>query len=302
MRADGQLLYSNHSETCLLNSFYINPDEFDHVLDIFAVTNRNITRLLNSQFRQTSADYFYFNYTRLRDSWGDLNTTLAGETLNHSSYLGGTIYARNKTGTKPVAGVPGTGQGEHHESGGKNKGLIAAYVLAGFFGAMICLTVFSVIRRAMKPQRRDHHSGEEQPTETPRRIGLTQAIVDTFPIIKFHKSQPVPTTPSITPLKTMPNEELTPMELSYSKPYADKSFSQLSQSTSMDSGRSTPAPVSDAQCPICLLEFEDGDEIRVLPCEGSHRFHKDCVDPWLLAVSTSCPLCRKGEANRGNAT
>ena len=85
------------------------------------------------------------------------------------------------------------------------------------------------------------------------------------------------------------------MELSYSKPYADKSFSQLSQSSTMDSGRSTPAPVSDAQCPICLLEFEDGDEIRVLPCEGAHRFHKDCVDPWLLAVSTSCPLCRKGE-------
>lgn len=289
------MLYSNTSETCLLNPFYVDPDEFDHVLDIFAITNRNITRLLNSQFRQTSADYFYFNYTRLRDSWGDLNATLAGESLNHSSYLGGTIYARNKTGTQPVAGFPGTSQGEHHESGGKNKGLIAAYVLAGFFGAMICITVFSVIRRSLQPQRRDHHSGEEQPVEAPRRIGLTQAIVDTFPIIKFNKSQPEPTTPSRVPLKTLPSDELTPMELSYSKPYADKSFSQISQSSTVDSGRSTPAPVSDAQCPICLLEFEDGDEIRVLPCEGAHRFHKDCVDPWLLAVSTSCPLCRKGE-------
>lgn len=165
---------------------------------------------------------------------------------------------------------------------------------------MICITVFSVVRRSLQPQRRDrnNYGGEEEAAEPPRRVGLTQAIVDTFPIIRFNKGQPEPTTPSIVPLKEMPSEELAPMELGYTKPYADKSVSQMSQSSTLDvvdSGRSTPSPVSDAQCPICLLEFEDGDEIRVLPCAVSHRFHKDCVDPWLLAVSTSCPLCRKGK-------
>ncbi|CED83911.1 Predicted E3 ubiquitin ligase [Phaffia rhodozyma] len=49
----------------------------------------------------------------------------------------------------------------------------------------------------------------------------------------------------------------------------------------------------EESCPICLLEFEDGDGIRVLPCQGSHRFHKDCIDSWLIEISAVCPLCRK---------
>ncbi|KAJ9101202.1 hypothetical protein QFC21_003421 [Naganishia friedmannii] len=46
-------------------------------------------------------------------------------------------------------------------------------------------------------------------------------------------------------------------------------------------------------CPICLLEFEQGDDVRLLPCQQAHSYHKECIDPWLLNVSSSCPLCRK---------
>lgn len=47
-------------------------------------------------------------------------------------------------------------------------------------------------------------------------------------------------------------------------------------------------------CPICMVVFENGDDLRVLPCEGRHRFHQACVDPWLLELSSSCPICRAG--------
>ncbi|XP_007199014.2 RING-H2 finger protein ATL80 [Prunus persica] len=44
------------------------------------------------------------------------------------------------------------------------------------------------------------------------------------------------------------------------------------------------------ECAICLMEFVDGDVIRVLPYCG-HGYHVSCVDRWLKCHS-SCPSCR----------
>ncbi|KAL5734735.1 hypothetical protein ACOSP7_032596 [Xanthoceras sorbifolium] len=42
-------------------------------------------------------------------------------------------------------------------------------------------------------------------------------------------------------------------------------------------------------CSMCLREFEDGEDVRVLPkCE--HQFHVRCIDWWLCSQST-CPIC-----------
>lgn len=46
-----------------------------------------------------------------------------------------------------------------------------------------------------------------------------------------------------------------------------------------------------ADCAICLAEYVDGDEIRVLPQCG-HGFHVHCIDMWLGSHS-SCPSCRQ---------
>lgn len=53
-----------------------------------------------------------------------------------------------------------------------------------------------------------------------------------------------------------------------------------------------PASIGRDTCPICIVDFEEGDDLRVLPCEGKHVFHQTCVDPWLLELSSSCPICR----------
>ena len=55
-----------------------------------------------------------------------------------------------------------------------------------------------------------------------------------------------------------------------------------------------PAAIGRETCPICIVDFEDDDDVRILPCEGKHRFHQQCVDPWLLELSSSCPICRQG--------
>ncbi|KAM7493675.1 hypothetical protein LguiB_028284 [Lonicera macranthoides] len=38
----------------------------------------------------------------------------------------------------------------------------------------------------------------------------------------------------------------------------------------------------DAQCYICLVEYEEGDSVRVLPCH--HEFHRSCIDKWLKEI------------------
>ncbi|KAL5063511.1 hypothetical protein RYX36_025248 [Vicia faba] len=44
------------------------------------------------------------------------------------------------------------------------------------------------------------------------------------------------------------------------------------------------------QCYICLVEYEDGDSVRILPCH--HEFHRTCIDKWLKEIHRVCPLCR----------
>lgn len=47
---------------------------------------------------------------------------------------------------------------------------------------------------------------------------------------------------------------------------------------------------TDETCTICLEDYEDGEELRVLPCE--HRFHAACIDPWLTTRVPVCPVCK----------
>lgn len=42
------------------------------------------------------------------------------------------------------------------------------------------------------------------------------------------------------------------------------------------------------QCRICLRGFSVGQTVRKLPCR--HKFHKDCVDSWLLHSHSTCPI------------
>ncbi|KAL4318196.1 hypothetical protein GQ457_18G003950 [Hibiscus cannabinus] len=61
------------------------------------------------------------------------------------------------------------------------------------------------------------------------------------------------------------------------------------------------AETADAieQCYICLADYDDGDKIRVLPCQ--HEFHMTCVDKWLKEIHGVCPLCR-GDVRQDEAS
>ena len=43
------------------------------------------------------------------------------------------------------------------------------------------------------------------------------------------------------------------------------------------------------RCHICLSDFEDGEDLRILGC--CHRYHLQCIDNWLKS-KTTCPVCK----------
>ncbi|XP_055337457.1 E3 ubiquitin-protein ligase RLIM-like [Paramacrobiotus metropolitanus] len=47
------------------------------------------------------------------------------------------------------------------------------------------------------------------------------------------------------------------------------------------------------ECIICFEEFELKQEVRVLSCNKTHRFHKHCIDKWLIKNKPNCPICRQ---------
>ncbi|KAJ2614124.1 hypothetical protein H4S08_001859 [Coemansia sp. RSA 1365] len=51
-----------------------------------------------------------------------------------------------------------------------------------------------------------------------------------------------------------------------------------------------PRDPEDNVCAICLCEYDDGDILRLLPC--NHHLHQGCVDEW-LHINQSCPLCKR---------
>jgi E3 ubiquitin-protein ligase BIG BROTHER-like protein len=47
---------------------------------------------------------------------------------------------------------------------------------------------------------------------------------------------------------------------------------------------------AEQQCPICRMEFEDGDALVKLPC--GHPYHRQCAQQW-LRINKICAVCNQ---------
>jgi len=67
---------------------------------------------------------------------------------------------------------------------------------------------------------------------------------------------------------------------------AQEDLNMLGQETFVEDSSEDSKDVPS--CAVCLSDFAGGDTLRSLPC--GHRFHKRCIDKWLVRNKV-CPLC-----------
>jgi len=73
----------------------------------------------------------------------------------------------------------------------------------------------------------------------------------------------------------------------FAAPRADPT--EVAMATSTVTFRGSAEGGVEEECSICREGFEDGEQLRLLPC--FHRFHVACIDRW-LAQSRTCPVCK----------
>ena len=115
-----------------------------------------------------------------------------------------------------------------------------------------------------------------------RRSGLPQATVDSFPVKTYNRNNN----------SSEEGVEGDPDESNFVIDSEDDDAGGPNDASRHNLGDSTGVHGLEEEetCPICLVEYEHGDEIRTLSC--GHDFHRDCVDEW-LGGHTSCPGCRQ---------
>ncbi|KAA8894319.1 hypothetical protein FN846DRAFT_900949 [Sphaerosporella brunnea] len=198
--------------------------------------------------------------------------------------------------------------------------LIILYSITGIITALFLLIIVTgAIRAHRHPERYGPRATARfgRPRQS-RAKGLARAVLDTIPIVRFGgpSSEP-PEVPKPTedlemqdgnamPEPAPDAEAATTGEASVVGPAEREggeggAGSNESENAETDSIAAGTVPLtttktteealsSQKRCPVCMEDFTQGEELRMLPCH--HHFHPDCIDPWLLNVSGSCPLCR----------
>lgn len=240
--------------------------------------------------------------------------------------------AAPNNGSSNMNGTASTTSDSGSDSQKTGLAMIILYAITGCVSALFCLVIISGAIRAIRHPdrygpRMPEHGGAGDPGQS-RARGLGRAILDTFPVVKFGTtSEPVTRTKDVEepPHVEMAETPVSPHSDSVELGEVAGDPGNLSESRNVGSGgipdqagseedvlptsprwsttktaqqsSSTsgvmPETIGRETCPICIVGFEEGDDLRVLPCEGKHRFHQACVDPWLLELSGSCPLCRQ---------
>ncbi|OQE42326.1 hypothetical protein PENCOP_c004G02631 [Penicillium coprophilum] len=195
-------------------------------------------------------------------------------------------------------GVP-TDEDAATTSDSPNTAMIILYSITGIITALFLgIIITGAVRAHRHPERYGPRRIAGRVRQS-RARGIARAMLDTIPVVKFDDKND-----DVEAAKRDVEMSISADDAREHSPQADVittvvSTPRESEMPTPDHERPTPtAPEAKTEmpdggnfsCPICTDDFIKGQDLRVLPC--NHQFHMECIDPWLMNVSGTCPLCR----------
>ncbi|RDL38496.1 uncharacterized protein BP5553_02836 [Venustampulla echinocandica] len=235
-----------------------------------------------------------------------------------------------KVGTNATLSGSTSSSSSSSDGGAAPTTAVAMSILYSITGIITLLFLVIIATGAVRahrhPERYGPRNGYSGRPRQSRAKGLARAMLETLPIVKF--GDPAPAKPGSRDVELEegassvhhPPAETGPQQAEISTEQRPKSpvVAKLASATSDEGKAKDDAAKSSAVeeaavpkegelgCSICTEDFTTGEDVRVLPCQ--HKYHPACIDPWLLNVSGTCPLCRHdlrpdaAEGSNGAAT
>lgn len=187
---------------------------------------------------------------------------------------------------------------------------VAMIILYSITGVITALFLLIIVVGAIRAHRHPERYGPRNVSGRPRQSrakGIARAVLETLPIVKFgDKDDDKPaqsrdvelesarqTGHSSSPSPHGPSESMEDRRVSSDA--VDQEPELVKTETAGDHFKPRVEEVGDGKngenglaCSVCTDDFVRGQSVRVLPC--NHKFHPECIDPWLLNVSGTCPL------------
>ena len=276
-----------------------------------AVNNKPYAIVLYSEFAATcgfnpSGDFQYTSMYTMQNASSSA-AVVDGLQKNNPAYPPTSI----SVDTQSTNGTSGGGGGGG-SLGKSPTTAVAMIILYSITGIITALFLIIIIVGAIRAHRHPERYG-------PRRVigrvrqgrakGLARAMLETLPIVKFGDNEE--SNSQDKPVEQGRDVELAnvPKDTPGGAEHRDNEASTSNTAVPTESGPdivTTEAAAGSAQptegaeantgdntdnglaCSVCTDDFVKGQDIRVLPCK--HKFHPECIDPWLLNVSGTCPL------------
>jgi hypothetical protein len=253
------------------------------------------------------------------------NKTASASLLDALDHLpAGTRYPVRATGNDNGNSSSGGSFPTQSPLGPSPSTAVAMIILYSITGIITALFLVIIVTGAIRAHRHPERYGPRHVLGRPRQSrarGLGRAILDTIPIVKFGEKEPAKpadvelastTETSDTATVDGPGAQTTGTTNTQAARGSNDAprATETAQSTAAvpteehqegiapaqpamaavaaTTGQDVSSPDEHLGCSICTEDFEKGQDLRVLPCD--HKFHPECVDPWLLNVSGTCPL------------